>query len=169
MNLYLKFTISLLLFFSLIFCNPQKRISQNYDRQIECLGTEMDGSVTVKAFGKGSNRKDALDQAKKNAVNAIIFKGLISGKSNCGSIPLVLTSNARLKFQEYFNKFFADGGDYNKYVSFKDERAGLKALRGRKDFSIRVNTREFVSQNIVLRVEKYKLRKKLLKDKIITE
>ena len=37
-------------------CNPQRKIAENYSQEIECLGTEMDGSITVKAFGKGKNR-----------------------------------------------------------------------------------------------------------------
>ena len=27
-------------------CNPQKKISENYSQEIECLGSEMDGSIT---------------------------------------------------------------------------------------------------------------------------
>lgn len=157
----------LIIIFLITSCNPQRRISQNYDREIECLGTEMDGSVTVKAFGKGSNKKDALEQAKKNAVNEIIFKGLISGKSDCGSIPLLTTPNARLKFEEYFNSFFSDGGAYSDFVSDKDERTGLKLTKGRKDYAIRPFTRENVTHNIVLRVEKFKIKKKLIADGII--
>lgn len=148
-------------------CNPQKKTAANYSREIECLGTEMDGSVTVKAFGKGRNRADALDQAKKNAVNAVIFKGLSSGKSECGSAPLLSAPNARQKFEDYFNNFFTDGGTYTDFVSDEDERRGLKVTKGRGDYSIKPFTRDNVTHNIILRVEKSKLKKKLYNDKIM--
>jgi hypothetical protein len=55
-------------------CNPQKKIAENYSQEIECLGTEMDGSITVKAFGKGKNRKDAVEQAKKMQLTKLFLK-----------------------------------------------------------------------------------------------
>jgi len=40
-------------------------ISGNYTYEIECMGSELDGSITLKAWGKGNNRADAIEQAKK--------------------------------------------------------------------------------------------------------
>ena len=148
-------------------CNPQKKIAENYSQEIECLGTEMDGSITVKAFGKGKNRKDAVEQAKKNAVNEIIFKGLRSGKSDCGSAPLLSTPNARVKYEDYFNSFFTDGGGYIAFATDEDERTGLKLTKGRSDYSFKPFTRENVTHNIVLRIKKSELKQKLRNDKII--
>tara|TARA_B100001287_G_scaffold84595_1_gene70674 strand:- start:2978 stop:3493 length:516 start_codon:yes stop_codon:yes gene_type:complete len=148
-------------------CNPQRKIAENYSQEIECLGSEMDGSITVKAFGKGKNRKDALEQAKKNAVNEVIFKGLRTGKSDCGSPPLLSTPNAREKYEDYFNRFFADGGGYAAFATDEDERTGLKLTKGRNDYSIRPFTRENVTHNIVLRIKKSELKQKLRTDKII--
>lgn len=162
-----KITTLIILIVLISSCNPQKKIAENYKGEIECLGTEMDGSITVKAFGKGRNRKDAIDQAKKNAVNEIIFKGLRSGKEECGSAPLVSAPNARIKYEDYFNAFFTDGGGYIEFASDEDERTGLKLTKGRSDYSIRPFTRENVTHNIVLRIEKSKLKQKLRSDKII--
>jgi hypothetical protein len=162
-----KITTLLILITLVSSCNPQRKIAENYSTEIECLGTEMDGSVTVKAFGKGRNRKDAIDQAKKNAVNEIIFKGLRSGKDECGSAPLLSIPNARTKYEDYFNAFFTDGGGYTEFASDEDERTGLKLIKGRNDYSIRPFTRENVTHNIVLRIEKSKLKQKLRSDKII--
>ena len=36
--------------------------------ETECLGIEGDGSQTLRAWGTGRNRADAVEQAKKNAV-----------------------------------------------------------------------------------------------------
>lgn len=46
-------------------CHPQKKIAGNYSYETECLGVEMDGTQSLKAFGTGSNNADAIEQAKK--------------------------------------------------------------------------------------------------------
>ena len=39
----------------------------NYTYDTECIGVEGDGSQTVKGWGSGRNREDAVEQAKKMA------------------------------------------------------------------------------------------------------
>ncbi|MBE6333106.1 MAG: hypothetical protein E7070_12580 [Bacteroidales bacterium] len=90
--------------------------------ETECLGTEGDGSVTLRAWGTGRNRADAVEQAKKNAVYDVIFKGITAGVSGCDPRPLVTEVNARERYEEYFNRFFTDGGEYTKFVSRADEK-----------------------------------------------
>ena len=64
-------------------CKPQKKIAGNYTYETECMGIEMDGSQTLKAWGYGKNRIDAVEQAKKNAVRDVLFKGIRNGKTEC--------------------------------------------------------------------------------------
>ena len=45
----------------------------------ECMGVELDGSQTLKAWGTGRNYSDACEQAKKNAVRDVLFKGIKNG------------------------------------------------------------------------------------------
>lgn len=90
--------------------------------ETRCLGVELDGSQTLLAWGEGRNKADAEEQAKKNAVRDVIFKGINSGKSDCTKPPLVNTPNAQKKYEEYFNAFFADGGEYKKYISLDDHK-----------------------------------------------
>ena len=54
-------------------------ISPFPDMEIECLGTELDGTETLRVQGKGSSKSDAIEQAKKNAVYAVIFQGIRNG------------------------------------------------------------------------------------------
>ena len=46
---------------------------------IECMGVELDGSQTLRVWALGRNKVDALEQAKKNAVREVIFKGIRNG------------------------------------------------------------------------------------------
>ncbi len=90
--------------------------------ETRCLGIELDGSQTLLAWGEGRNKADAEEQAKKNAVRDVIFKGINSGNSDCTKPPLVNTPNAQQKYEEYFDAFFVDGGEYKKYISMDDHK-----------------------------------------------
>jgi len=139
----------------------QKNIAGNYGYKTECMGVELDGSQTVKAWGNGRNRSDAVEQAKKNAVRDIIFFGLIEGKQECKQKPLILEVNAQEKYEDYFNKFFADGGEYKNYISLRDERILDKLDRDRK------KGRGSVTNGLILRVLRSEIKEKLIADGII--
>jgi hypothetical protein len=136
------FYLKILLFANLLLhsCKPQKQIAGNYTFKTECLGIEMDGSQTVKAWGNGRNRLDAVEQAKKNALNDVLFNGINDGKQDCEKRPVIAEVNARQKHETYFNKFFADEGDYKNFVSTKDERLSQKMSRDRKGSSPKCNS-----------------------------
>ena len=145
--------------FILFSCNPQKKIAGNYTYKTECLGIEMDGTQTVKAWGNGRNRFDATEQAKKNALNDVIFNGIYEGKQDCEKRPILTELNARQRYDTYFNNFFID--DYKQFVTLKDERIGQKVLKDRK------GARQSVTHGVVIRVLRSELRLKLINDGIL--
>lgn len=100
-------------------CGHQK-ISGNFTYESECLGVAHDGTQTLKSWGKGKNRLVAIEQAKKNALRDVLFKGINKGTNECNPRPLVPEVNAATKYEWYFNKFFAEGGDYKEFISAKD-------------------------------------------------
>lgn len=87
----------------------------NYE--VECMGTGMDGTQLVKVWGFGKNPNDAIYQARKNAVHAVLFKGIIGGKPGCMQSPLVNKPGAEVQHADYFNNFFSDGGSYLRFCS----------------------------------------------------
>ena len=89
---------------------------------IRCMGVELDGSQTLRVQGYGRNRADAKEQAVKNAVWAVIFDGIREGAEGCNMRPLVAEVNAKERYEDYFNLFFADNGEYKKYVSLRDTK-----------------------------------------------
>ena len=139
----------------------QDKLGGNYNYETECYGAELDGSITVKAWGNGRNRSDAVEQAKKNAVRDVIFKGIQNGKSDCSRSPILLEPNAQERYQDYFFKFFADNGVYKNFISLKDERIFDKVKRDKK------KARESVTNGLVVRVLVYDIKKKLIEDGII--
>lgn len=87
----------------------------NYE--VECMGTGMDGTQLIKVWGYGKRPEDAAYQAKKNAVHAVIFKGISGGQPGCMMRPLVTKPGAEVQHADYFNTFFANGGHYLSFVS----------------------------------------------------
>ena len=140
---------------------PTTSAYQQYEP--ECLGVELDGSQTLRVWGVGRNKKDAVEQAKKDAVRAVIFKGIHSGLSGCNTKPILMEVNAEEKYEDYFNVFFMDGGEYLKYVSMKDEKR-INLFKKDKE---KENSQHFVKYGITVRVLRSELKKRLENDNII--
>lgn len=141
----------------------QTMTSAYYEYDAECLGVELDGSQTLRIWGVGRNKKDAVEQAKKNAVRVVLFKGIHSGLSGCNTNPVVFEVNAEEKYEDYFNVFFMDGGEYLKYVSMKDERR-INLFKKDKE---KEKSRHFVKYGITVRVLRSELKKRLTDDNIL--
>lgn len=122
-----------------------------------CMGVEGDGSQTLRVWGKGANKADAIEQAKKNAVIDVLFKG-IAGTGECAQKPLVTEVNARERYAEYFNPFFSDGGEYRKFVT---EENANDASRLKAQGSSQVN------YGIIVTVDREGLRKQLERDGVL--
>lgn len=149
--------INLLLFS----CNGLKRNNSGfYTNQAECLGTEYDGSVTIRAWGKGKNRFDAIEQARKEAVKTILFTNMRnSSQPGCDlMIPLLNSENYLQTHSTFFNEFFKDAGPYEQFVSSKDEAIATK---------VRKKSKSEVTFGVVVRVKRSELKKYLTENKII--
>lgn len=108
---------------ALLFTYAEAQTKSVYARSsIRCMGVELDGSQTLRVQGYGRNRSDAKEQAMKNAVWAVIFDGIRDGVEGCNMRPLVTEVNAKERYEDYFNLFFADNGEYKKYVSLRDTK-----------------------------------------------
>ena len=122
------------------------------------LGSRGDGSIVLRCWGSGSNRGDAIEQAKRNAVYDILFKGIKSGP-NIGDAanPLVPEVNARERYANYFDPFFSPGGEYKKFV--KEEKGNADRLKS-----------EGLSRNgygVVVIVDRSALKAQLKKDGVL--
>jgi hypothetical protein len=142
--------------------NPQQHISSNYTFKTECLGVELDGSQTLKAWGNGRNKADAVEQAFKNSVRDVLFNGINNGKSECNIKPVIFEVNAQQNHEEYFNRFFADGGAYKEFVSERDgSRYHIEVIKERKQSGSQE------TYGVVVRVLRSELASKMKADGIL--
>lgn len=117
-----KYLMALCALLTLSLSCPAQSNKVLYRNSVRCLGTELDGSETLRIVGYGRNKNDAKEQAMKNAVYTVLFDGIKDGNKGCNLRPIIEETNAREKYQEYFDIFFMDGGEYLKYVSLRDTK-----------------------------------------------
>lgn len=148
-----------ILFFSFLFYSCSNKTTGGYfPSETECLGVELDGSQTLYAWGTGKDKKDAIEQAHKNAVRDVIFKGIRNGSKECNVKPLITEVNAQEKYERYFNQFFMDGGEYTAYISIEDVK--------RKSYE-KQETKYQYKYGTTVRVSRAQLKEKLIQDNII--
>lgn len=125
---------------------------------VECLDTDLDGTQTMRAWGKGKNKAQAIETAKKNAVKAVLFDGVVSGSNGCNQRPVIGGANALEKNSTYFNRFFTDGGQYREFVSMTDEKRTSR---------VKSSDKSIENWGVVVRVDREALRNLMIKDGII--
>jgi hypothetical protein len=91
--------------------------------EIEVVQTGVQGTYLIKAWSYSKKPKVAIEQAKKNAVHGVIFKGFAGTQSVPGQRPLTSNVNLEEEKADFFKPFFADGGKYMKFVSMSNDGA----------------------------------------------
>lgn len=158
---HLQLATALIFLLGITACKTPAKIDNSYagfSFEVECLGSDLDGTQTLRSFGKGKNKAQAMETAKKNAVKAVLFDGIRFGSSDCSPQPIIGGANPLEKHQVYFNKFFADGGAYKEYTSMMDEKRTSR---------VKSADRSIENWGIVVRVDRAGLKQRMINDGII--
>ncbi len=91
--------------------------------EIEGVQQGVSGTYLIKVWSYSKKRDVALEQAKKNAVHGIVFRGYAGTSRVSGQSPLVSNPNIEEEKADFFEAFFADGGKYMKFVSLTSDGA----------------------------------------------
>lgn len=143
---------------SLASCASKKPLSSTVaytPHPTECIGSDPSGLVRLRVWGEGKDRDDACENAKKKAVEEVLFSNITAGPAKGNSWPLIDNPSIRRTHSDYFAKFFKKGGAYKKYI---------KAEKPEKDNNFTGNDKVVVPVEIT--VDKENLRQRLIKDKI---
>lgn len=105
---------------SLVFSQARKKAENDtkewrYEVEVVQQGTE--GTYLVKVWSYSKKPNVAIEQAKKNAVHGIVFRGVAASGRVPGQKALTNNPNLEMEKQEFFDDFFADGGKYMKFVN----------------------------------------------------
>ncbi len=119
------------------------------------VGTE--GTALIKVYSYAKSQKKAIELGKKNAVHAILFKGIPGGNGVYATPPMVKPA-IQAANQDFFDQFFKNG-DYLRFVTLSSD--GLvdpeDMLRVGSDYKI----------GVIFAVSKNELRKYLEDNGII--
>ena len=91
--------------------------------EIEVVNTGASGTKQVKVWTYSKKADVAIEQAKKNAVHGILFKGMPNNGAVTGEKPIIKDPNVESSQKEFFDDFFQDGGKYAKYVTLVNNGA----------------------------------------------
>lgn len=100
--------------------NKQKKAdaaTEAWEYEIETVGKTGSTDYVLKVWSYSKNSMIAEEQSKKNAVHAVVFKGIPSADRIPGLKALVSDPVAEEANADFFKEFFADGGDYMKFVT----------------------------------------------------
>jgi hypothetical protein len=91
--------------------------------EMEAAGTGVQGTYQVKVWTYSKKPETAIEQAKKNAVHGIIFKGFQDKDRVKGQKALAQSPNLEQEKEDFFKEFFEDGGKFQKFVSLVNNGA----------------------------------------------
>ena len=127
----------------------QKTDAGKFQYELEGVGNATQGAYLVKVWTYSPTKHANIEECKKNAVHGVIFKGYAASGQVRAQQPLVREAGAQMTHADYFNQFFADGGEYNRYVTVT--QGSQEVLRVGKTYKI----------GLVVSVSKDQLRKAL--------
>jgi len=146
-----------------VFGQARKKADKDTERwryELEVVNEGAQGTYLIKIWSYSKRPQVALEQAKKNAIHGIVFKGYTGAGRIKGQKPLVQDPSAELTYEAFFKAFFADNGKYMKFVQLTTDGAiapGDIMKVGKKEYKV----------GIVVSVSKDELRKYLEAEKII--
>lgn len=93
--------------------------TQEWRYELETQTTGPQSTKVLKVWSFSKDPKIAQRQASKNAVHGVIFKGAPGNKDKRVSqvLPLVTDASVESKNADFFDAFFADGGDFMRFVT----------------------------------------------------
>jgi hypothetical protein len=140
-------------------CAAHKPTSSYYNSPTALIRYDADGSMVLRAYGSGRTGANAREQAWKNAVRDVIFKGINVPGNPMASKPLVTEVNAQEKYEQFFNAFFQDKGYYRSFVTTEDrkplssvkEENKLEMKQGTTLRVLRPELKEYLKENGILK------------------
>ena len=87
-----------------------------YNYEIASLGIGLDGTKLLKVWGYGKKVDNAIYDAKRTVVAAVIFRGIPAG-NGAAPTPSLLPIDGYEKNLDFFDEFFKDGGMYLSFVN----------------------------------------------------
>jgi len=128
-----KYFLLILITSSILFLAFNKS-SNTY--QTECVSIETNGYITIKIWDTKLGKSYKPEQARKDAIHAILFSG-ISGTEGCiAQNALLINSDAKERFKKIEKDFFSNNSEWQNYVRSADTETTLPESIGEKKWKV---------------------------------
>lgn len=98
--------------------------------EVSCEAVGARGNQIVQIYSIARNEEEALREARRNAVRAIVFRGVQTAV--CDVPPLLRPEGFSGEADTYFDGFFREGGAYLSYVTFAGDEVESQVRVGRQ-------------------------------------
>jgi hypothetical protein len=131
----------------------KQTVAWNYE--VVTVGKNASGSYLLKVWSYSASTFVAEEQAKKNAIHAMVFQGAPENKDKriAHLKPLLQDPTAEVTHAAFFEKFFSDSGEYRRFARMSNNGFADVIKYGKKDMKYKVG--------VVVLVETASLRKYL--------
>jgi len=131
----IKFTLkSLIISLGVFFLSSFLKSKVTY--QTECISIQSDGSVAFKIWDTKKGDKYTSEQARKDAIHAVLFSS-VSGGAGCTTQPPILnTSEEQNNFKAIEKSFFAKNGKWAVYTRNSTTETTLPTSLGENNWKV---------------------------------
>lgn len=131
--------------------------TKTYGYELHSLAVGSQGTALIKVYSYGRTQSKAIEQAKRDAVHGILFKG-VPGGAGVSQQPALVKPSEQSANEAFFKKFF-DSGDYLRFVNLSSD-----GTVGAQD---RLKVGKMYKVGVAVSVQKDALRKYLEENGII--
>ncbi|MEN9790929.1 MAG: hypothetical protein RLZZ63_587 [Gemmatimonadota bacterium] len=103
--------------------------------EVSCDATGVQGTQILAVATTARKVDDAVRESRRNGVRAILFRGVITNA--CKVDPLFRPADMTPTADAYFDKFFAEGGQYLAYVEYVGDQIEARTAVGK---DVRIET-----------------------------
>jgi predicted homoserine dehydrogenase-like protein len=136
--------------------------TEHWRYEIECVGVGKPGTNLIKVWSYSKKPLVAIEQSKKNAVHALMFKGFAKGSRGCFEQDAIIKDmSVQDEKEDFFEEFFkSKDGKFMRFVQVTEEIGVTNndVVKLKKEYKI----------GVVVLVDRDALRKYLEDEKIIS-
>lgn len=104
--------------------------------QYECVSLGDDGSLTIKIWNPQKGKNYKLEQARKDAIQAILFSGIPSNNDCVAQKPILQKKEEQEKFRNIEKDFFSSNGVWSKYTQSSGTETTIPESLGEKEWKV---------------------------------
>ena len=109
--------------------------------ELEMVNVGSAGTKQIKVWSYSNFPETAQEQAKKNAIHGVCFRGVGGGTGRTAGLDPLVPPSAEKEHEAFFKEFFADGGGYLRYVNLSGDNMigpGDMVKVGKKEYKVGV-------------------------------